>query len=80
MGVFNTVICKCPKCDTELEEQFKPGNMDTYSFPEDYLTMPMEYLNSMVFCPTCKKMFILRADISITNPRLEEFKVEEEDV
>lgn len=78
MGVFDSVICNCPKCDIELEEQFKPGSMDTFYFPQDYLTMPPEMLNCTVWCHKCKKLFKLAVDI--TNPRLEEFKVEEEDV
>lgn len=60
MGVFDTVVVPCPHCGEKIEEQFKPGSMNYYTFggSED---IPLEYLdyfkNQDFVCWKCEKGF-----------------------
>lgn len=77
MGLFNSVIVKCPQCGEENDEQFKPGYMDRYDFPEDVDSTPVDYLKEMNdhywSCYKCNTEFRTFVDVAVTisNARVE---------
>ncbi len=78
MGVFNSVLVDCPNCHCSNDEQFKPGDMNSYHFPKDINEMPVSYLqsiNDMTWkCYHCYTNFKTKMDleIKISNPVIEE--------
>lgn len=79
MGVFNSVYFKCPHCNEVQEDQFKPGGMQSWTFPDDAISgkMPLEYIRyfqDMKWeCYSCGKEFTCKVDVEIkvSNPRIE---------
>ncbi len=78
MGVFNSVYFTCPNCGCkDIEEQFKPGYMKAWRFPEDYEKIPLDILRSLnndqIDCYNCETEFVVKIDIEIkvSNPRIE---------
>ncbi len=77
MGVYNSVYFNCPKCNTLLEEQFKPGSMSAWKFPDDLAKMPVSMVQNLnhteVDCYECKHVFkvVVDVEIKVSNPRFE---------
>lgn len=67
MGVFNSVFVDCPYCSEENEEQFKPGNMWSWKFPNKKI--PYKYLLALDGfeweCSRCHEKFITETNIQI---------------
>ena len=60
MGVFDTYIIPCPYCNSLIEDQRKPGSMNTYRFgvnPETDLEFAGFYT-----CDVCKENFTIEAE------------------
>lgn len=76
MGIFNSVYFKCPKCGEVQEDQFKPGSMNAWYFPEDVDTMPLDYVqffNGRSWeCYKCACVFQTDVDlkIEVSNARI----------
>lgn len=68
MGLFNSVYVKCPDCEMEQEVQFKPGDMDSWVFPQDE-DIPIDYLERLdgvnFDCRKCGLTFHTRVDVEI---------------
>lgn len=67
MGTPSSVYFKCPHCEELQEEQFKPGRMASYYFPDDMKRIPIAYLQRFQkttwTCTHCDKEF--RTDVNI---------------
>lgn len=78
MGVYDTVIVKCPHCSCEADEQYKPGCMRYYNFPEEINEIPYDILTSLQNkrwkCYDCDKFFYTNFTLilKIENPRVTE--------
>jgi hypothetical protein len=76
MGCFNSILVKCPHCDAQNEDQFKPGYMNGWNFPEEAEETPIEYLQSISgrswICYNCENKFHTEVDVKIviSNPRV----------
>lgn len=56
MGCFDTYIFKCPWCDKEVQNQVKPGYMNSYRFGEDPV-QDVEMRGHYTCYEGCKKNF-----------------------
>ena len=56
MGCFDTYLFKCPWCGEEVEDQVKPGYMNTYRFGEDPM-QDLDMVGSYTCYDGCKKSF-----------------------
>jgi len=71
MGCFNTIVFKCPNCNSPIEEQSKGGNcsLSVYSALEAPLADIAYLENDKIYCTSCKKQFIIKVK-SIIKPYL----------
>lgn len=75
MGMFDSVIVECPKCQGELEYQSKAGECLLHRYPID--AVPMEIAADIDgewdYCETCKESFQIR--LPFQQPRTVEMKL-----
>lgn len=60
MGVFDTYIIPCPYCNALVEDQKKPGYMNTYTFGDSPLT-DLDFAG-YYSCYTCSKSFMVEPE------------------
>lgn len=60
MGVFDTYIIPCPHCNSLVEEQVKPGYMNTHRYGEDP-EQDMMFVGPYT-CYTCNKSFTIELE------------------
>lgn len=72
MGLFDTYIIPCPHCNELVEDQKKPGDMNTYYFGRS----PKKDIDFVGWynCYTCKKEFTVELE---SIPKMIVKKVEE---
>ncbi len=61
MGMFDTVIFRCPKCGGQIEEQSKAGEclLKDYNQKEVPVIIAISIEGNMVYCNDCDKSFII---------------------
>jgi hypothetical protein len=59
MGMFDTVLFKCPKCGKQLEEQSKAGECLLEDFSENRVpvVIALSIVGNDVYCGDCKETF-----------------------
>lgn len=59
MGVFDSVLCRCPNCDAEIEFQSKAGKCDmtTYSLRSVPIEIAVDLENTLESCSNCGKTY-----------------------
>lgn len=66
MGTPDTVIFRCPACNVEIWEQYKPGSCESFDFenlPED---MWQKVNGQPLQCNGCGKRFVAECEVVIT--------------
>lgn len=69
MGLFNSVYIECPFCGEKVEDQFKPGGMYSWDFPDQVDKIPIDLIRSIndniYHCWNCNGEFQTVVDVII---------------
>lgn len=67
MGMFDTVIVRCPLCNTKMEFQSKAGDceLNEYEVYEVPVVVAQDINGSTDWCPSCGKRIEIRVPFKI---------------
>lgn len=65
MGLFDTILYNCPRCDAELDEQFKPGDMATYHLEDAPAHVASQLGGWTRSCYVCHGTYHIKTDVRV---------------
>jgi hypothetical protein len=63
MGMFDSIIFKCPNCGQDIEDQSKAGECLLYQYDQSAVPLKIagDILNDEMYCENCKETFVVGA-------------------
>jgi hypothetical protein len=66
VGLFDIILYNCPSCGAEMDEQYKPGDMNTFHLTEVPARIAAELGGWTRHCYACNAPYHIKTDVKVT--------------